>query len=228
MVSSPVHRLFNGLGVRLASSWTVAVERPLWKASAQIFFSQTRTAEQGNSVRGNKQQYTACKKSVEIAEWCRLSWVHTTKFARLFRWKPSWKLLPGSLLCSVVLSLIEFISYGSRASCWTHLAALVTQYWTGASSTANSVAMEIMCACTCKGLPGGQKRDIHLRCGAETLSWVSYICHTSCICYAYTPASRISSLTALSNYADCLNTTSFVSRLPRKGLFAPVQTHNFL
>jgi len=36
-----------GISYRVDSSWTVAVERPLWKASAQVFFS---TAEQGSSV----------------------------------------------------------------------------------------------------------------------------------------------------------------------------------
>ena len=74
-------------------------------------------------------------------------------------------------------------------------------------------------------VPGGQKCDIHSTCRAGTVMRLPGLEPPK---YAYTPMSPISGLAVLSNYSNGLNTTSFVSRPPRKGLFAPVQTPHFL
>ena len=58
---SLIPRLFIGLGMRL-------VERPLWKASVQFFFSQSKTVEFSRADNGNTH-----KRSIETAERCRLS-----------------------------------------------------------------------------------------------------------------------------------------------------------
>lgn len=50
---SLVPRLFIDQGTRLDIFWTVTVWMPLWKASPHLFFSWSRTPEQGTLVRAN-------------------------------------------------------------------------------------------------------------------------------------------------------------------------------
>lgn len=110
----------------LDSLWTVAVERLMWKASAL----------KSSSVRADKRQYTARMRSVETSEWFRLSWVHScTEFAHLFRWNLSWNLMVSSLPCSVVVFMVEMMSYEGQGSQLAH--CFVVLYWTGATLTSN-------------------------------------------------------------------------------------------
>ena len=96
----------------------------------------------------NKWQYTALKKSMETAE----------------RWRSSWVRMLNSLACSTespagsslqVYSLFSSVIYDRDHELWksrftpNSLSCFVTPYWTGASFTAYSAAVEITCACSC-------------------------------------------------------------------------------
>ena len=75
-----VHNLVHRPCTSLDSSWTAAVER---SSSAQLFFSESRTAEWRSLIMEDKWQYTSLKK-------CRSCWVVQikvgayTEFTRLF------------------------------------------------------------------------------------------------------------------------------------------------
>ena len=59
---------------------------PLWKASPHLFFSWSRTPEQGTLVRANSN--TLPIRSVQTADWCRSSWVHKPNPHSTQEWKP--------------------------------------------------------------------------------------------------------------------------------------------
>ena len=68
--------LIIGLGTRLDSPWTVAVE----SGKPVLSFSSVSPELLSKGVR----LYTTHKRSVKTAEWCRLSWVHMpNSFTRL-------------------------------------------------------------------------------------------------------------------------------------------------
>ena len=149
MVLSLVPGLFIGLGMRLDGPWTVAVERPLWKACAQRFYSQSRMVEPGSLGRADKWFVREVQKLLSDIDWAGcLCCIHLlikmkvelevhTKFVCLLnrailnrdheQWKWSWMF---------ILNL---------------LTALVELYWTGASSTVYSAVIEITSACSLRG-----------------------------------------------------------------------------
>ena len=163
--------LYLGIGL-LDSPWTDLCGKPV------LSFPSVSAELLSKGVWENKRQFTAHKRSIENAVWCRSSWVHTPNllaysdesWAESSRWARS--LAQYCYLWSRSWAIAVEI-HAELAHCFVDL------YWTGASSTSYSAAREFTCDCSL-GVWGEGRGE---RLGTKSMTYVwHYMWGQDCKC----------------------------------------------
>ena len=166
------------IGLRLYSSWTVAVDsgKPV-----PSFLQPLQNC--------SKQQYTTHKRSVETAEQCRLSWLHMLNLLACLDESRAGNSHRARSLCSVVLSTIKIMCYGGRFH--TNLLAALQRHilvWL------HRWRLRVLVACG--GTLGVKSMTWIWHCGAEPATRLPSL-ESRTVLHTFMPMSQLLSLTVL-------------------------------